>query len=222
MRRVPWIALLWPGLPYILGSASVRALGVSIASAAVLNLLLAATFLWDELLAPSVRNWGWVALGVLWVAAAMAFVVQRWWGQTAIVADGLQGFQEALEHYLRGEWFQTERLLGAILKANPEDVEARLLLATLFRHTGRRNDARRELQRLADIPAASAWQWEIERELSLLANAIDAATSDTPAPQTVAHVKSETLGPTGETEPALPNEQAVCDPAAASQNSQAA
>ena len=222
MRRVPWPALLWPGLPYILGSASVRALGVSIAAAAVLNLLLAATFLWDELLAPTARNWGWLVLAVFWVAAAVLFVVQRWWGQTAIVSDATVSFQAALEHYLRGDWFQTERLLGAILKANPEDVEARLLLATLFRHTGRRDDARRELQRLADIPAASAWQWEIERELSLLANAIDAATSDTPAPQTVAHVKSETLGPTGEAEVAVPTEQAVCDPAAASQNLQAA
>mgnify|MGYP000446549427 CR=1 FL=1 len=222
MRRVPWVALLWPGLPYILGSASVRALGVSIAAAAMLNLLLAATFLWDELLAATARNWGWIALAFFWMAAAMVFVVQRWWGQTATDCDALAGFQEALEHYLRGDWFKTERLLFAILKANPEDVEARLLLATLFRHTGRRDEARSELQRLAEIPGASAWQWEIGRELALLANGSDAATSDAPSTETVAHVKSETFIPTGGAEIASPVEQGVRDPAAVSQDLQAA
>ncbi len=168
MRRVPWAAVLWPGLPYILASASVRALGVSIAAAAVLNLLIAATFLWDELLAPEVRNLGWAVLAAAWVGAAAVWLIQRRWNQSRAESDALVSFQTALEHYLRGDWFQTERLLCAILKANPEDVEARLLMATLLRHTNRCDEARRELQRLTGVPGSGAWQWEIERELALL------------------------------------------------------
>ena len=57
-------------------------------------------------------------------------------------------FREALSEYLQGSWFEAETILGRLLHLYPRDVEARLLLATLLRHTRRYQEALDQLDRL--------------------------------------------------------------------------
>ncbi|MCR4413284.1 MAG: tetratricopeptide repeat protein [Thermoguttaceae bacterium] len=75
---------------------------------------------------------------------------------------------------MKGNWFEAECLLSRILKRNPRDLEARLMLATLLRHTGRRDEAARQLDRLERFEGSGKWVLEISRERQQL----QAAKSD--------------------------------------------
>ncbi|HOM17750.1 MAG TPA: hypothetical protein PK777_02195 [Thermoguttaceae bacterium] len=50
------------------------------------------------------------------------------------------------------------------MRENPRDVEARLMIATLFRHTRRWEEASRQLDQLERLEASRAWTLEIHRE----------------------------------------------------------
>ncbi len=141
------------------------ALGVALASAAVLQFALLTSLVWPELLPSAVRNALWLAIGGWWIAAAIGSW-RREAGSAAIeeATDPGDSFSLAIEHYLRGNWFETESVLKNLLRRNPRDVEAGLMLATLFRHTGRTAEALQELDRLERIDEAARWALEIAME----------------------------------------------------------
>ena len=80
-------------------------------------------------------------------------------------------FRQSLDHYLQGNWFEAQRALGCLLRKNRRDVEARLMLATLLRHTGRPEEAARQLEVLVRLDEARKWELEIRHEWNMLAAA---------------------------------------------------
>ena len=82
-------------------------------------------------------------------------------------------FDEAQSHYLKGEWREAERVLREILHADNQDVEARLMLATLCRHRGRYDEATQELDRIERFESAESWRFEIAEERNRIAEATD-------------------------------------------------
>ena len=64
-------------------------------------------------------------------------------------------FREAQAAYLAGDWVSAEQTLLKLLKHDPRDAEARLMLATLWRHEGRRDAAAEELDRLERLETAA-------------------------------------------------------------------
>ena len=84
-------------------------------------------------------------------------------------------FLRAQAEYLRGEYFAAEAGLTRLLKRRPQDIEARLLLASVFRRTRRRDQARKQLRRLSRT-AGPKWDLEVSCELDLLSEE-DTSTS---------------------------------------------
>ena len=80
-------------------------------------------------------------------------------------------FTEALDYYLKGDYYQAERMLELLLRRNLRDLDARLMLATLMRHTGRFEEAVRQLDTLARFEGAGKWDLEMRQERERLANA---------------------------------------------------
>jgi Tfp pilus assembly protein PilF len=74
-------------------------------------------------------------------------------------------FGAAQASYLAGDWAATERSLLDALRLDAADIECQLMLATLWRRTGRTVEATRRLRRLSRLDAALPWQFEIHREL---------------------------------------------------------
>jgi hypothetical protein len=72
-----------------------------------------------------------------------------------------QLFRAAQQVYLRGDWVAAEQKLLKLLKLDDRDAEARLMLATLWRHQGRHREATRQLDKLSRLEAADPWQYEI-------------------------------------------------------------
>ena len=195
MRRTPWIAYTWPGLPWIWQQGSWVGLAIALGAAGLLNLALLAVFGYSELVAPNVRMGLWAAVGAVWVVCAAGSYVgtrrratqRRKKGrheetrQVAVleITNDQATFSQATEQYLKGDWFEAERLWRLLLKANPRDIEARLMLATLYRHTKRWDEAAAHLATLERFEGAEAWNLEIRRERELLLESREEASEQT-------------------------------------------
>ena len=170
MGRMPWATYLWPGLPILWRRGAWVSLGLALGSGVLLYFALVGSLVWTDLFPALVRRGAWLAVVMLWVGAA---VVARW-RDAKNVGDpdvGRPGgsFDVAMEHYLKGNWFETECVLAGLLRQNPRDVDAGLMLATLYRRTGRHDEAACQLDRLQRMDEAAKWTLEISRERQWLA-----------------------------------------------------
>ena len=164
MGRMPIAAYLWPGLPMILATGSWWGLAWAVGFAIFVYLLLFAILWWPELLSYHTRNGIGLAALVFWSGSA---VVSARALRQRVVADGAAGeatFADATIHYLRGEWFEAECILVELLRRNHRDVDAGLMLATLWRHTGRFFEAESQLKRLQLLDESRKWAMEIYQE----------------------------------------------------------
>jgi len=169
MGRMPWATYLWPGLPQIWRDGSWSGLAMAVGFAALVNLALMASLLWIELFSPGVRNSVWIAVAVIWCGSAVASY--RWDSRYPTRRDTApeeDAFSEAIHHYLKGDWFESEHVLRRLLGEDPRDLDAGLMLATLLRRTGRASEAERQLDRLERLDGSEKWELEISRERELL------------------------------------------------------
>jgi tetratricopeptide (TPR) repeat protein len=96
-------------------------------------------------------------------------LVHARWAAIGRRADAESDFQldlflAARGEYLRGEWNKATDLLQQLLRRDPRDAEARLMLATLMRHEGEIEEAREHLRKLQRLERAGHWNEEIQRE----------------------------------------------------------
>ena len=152
---------LWPGLPR-LWQGEWRSLLLSVGLAAAVNALLLLTFV----LPHAVGGWllvGWLLVGTGWIIGIWRTARRA---AHAVEADARQEdlFLQAQAQYLRGHWFEAQAALEKLLSRQPRDVDAHLMLATLYRRTGRTREARRQLRILRRIDGAEKWELEIEQE----------------------------------------------------------
>jgi tetratricopeptide (TPR) repeat protein len=167
MRITRLALILWPGLPPLWLRSSLFGLAVAVGWAALLNLAMISSVVWVEILSPWTRAGVWLVVVIGWIGSAT-----RCWPMVRAV-QGVGGDQEGLfrraqNEYLQGHWFEAEVALDRLLQHDPDDAEARLLLASLYRRSGRRDEALQALSRLARSDAADRWPLEIQRELALL------------------------------------------------------
>jgi hypothetical protein len=166
MHRMAWAVYLWPGLPQISKRGSWAALLLAVAAAALLNLALLGSFVWPEMLASDLRIICWTSVAVAWSVSAGVSVWSRF--RTGREAEDTEPFSRAIDDYLKGNWFESERLLTSLVRRDSHDLEARLMLATLLRHTKRYDEATRHLNTLARLEGAEKWELEIRREGKLI------------------------------------------------------
>lgn len=161
------ITCLWPGLPRLWIHGEVSALRGALVFAALLNFALMTTFLWPW-------RFPLVLPVALWSLVVPIWAVSFWstWRrfpepleEKATIYEDL--FLRAQAEYLRGDYFAAEAALDRLIRRRPQDIEARLLLAGVYRRTGRFDMARKHLRRLARTGGAK-WALEVSRELALI------------------------------------------------------
>lgn len=164
MGRIPILAYIWPGLPTILATGSWLGLAWAAGFAVLINLLVLASLWWPELMTSHVRNGLWLATAIFWGGATVASLraVRGPNPEEDSVAEAT--FSDATKLYLRADWFGAERILIDLIRKNPRDVDAGLMLATLWRHTGRIDEASQQLDRLELLDGARKWILEIHQE----------------------------------------------------------
>ena len=105
-------------------------------------------------------------------------MVTRWRNRGGDAAGPADPFGKAAEQYLKGNWFETECILAGLLRRDPRDVDAGLMLATLYRHTRRLDEAAERLDQLERLDEGVKWALEINRERRWLAEARQAPSDD--------------------------------------------
>jgi hypothetical protein len=170
MRKMPWVLLLWPGLPQLWLRGQWMGLAKAVGAALVLNAVLLCSFGWGELVSSTVRNVLGLAVGLFWTAsAAAAYAQSKRRPSRKHNTPAKDTFAQAFDLYLTGDYFQTECLLVEMLGRNERDLDARLLLATLYRHARRYDEAAKQLGALQRFEGAEKWALEIECERQLIA-----------------------------------------------------
>jgi hypothetical protein len=172
---------LWPGLPQLWFEGAWSGLALAFGFGLLVNFLLVATLVWVELIPRTVLGLCWLAIAVIWAGSGI-FVA--WTGGLRDSLAAVQArddlFRSALGEYLKGAWFEAESLLGRLVADDSRDADARLMLASLLRHTRRPLEARRQLDEVARLEKAEKWRFEIDRERQLLKQA-EAALLEQPA-----------------------------------------
>lgn len=164
--RGQWWLALWPGLAPLWFVGAWSGLGLALSFGALLNLVLITTFVYSELVTPPVRAVAWLSLAGFWAASTLASL--RWRAPRQADRKVQDLFPHGLSEYLQGNWLETEMICQRMLEHDPTDAEARLLLASAQRRSGRAVAARQTLLALARQPEAVRWQAEIQQELARL------------------------------------------------------
>ncbi len=135
MRMLRYATYLWPGLPRLWFEGAWTGLALAVGFGLLFNFLLLASLVWVQLCRRSSGGWlGWPRgdLGRERVVCRL----DRWTARSAAEAAARDDlFRRALGEYLKGAWFEAESLLGQLVAQDTRDVDARLMLASLLRHT---------------------------------------------------------------------------------------
>lgn len=181
--KLHWSAYLWPGLPHLWVRGSWVGLVLAVGFTALANFLLASSLVWSEWLPVRIRWIGLAVLTAIWMLAwAEARADWRRWlaqwsvdGELSAPERAEQLLADAQQSYLAGDWVVAEQTLRHLLRSEPRDVEARLMLATMWRHQGRWPEAEEYLGKLERAEASAPWAFEILRERQLLEQARNSA-----------------------------------------------
>ena len=175
MNWGPLILCSWPGLPGLWYRGQASSLLVAIGFSVLLNLALVSTFLWPWSLGETFPLVSWPIILLIWTTSAwLAYKTVPDWVSAPKIATPEQAqlsddlFIRAQSEYLGGDWPKAETMLRRCLQTWPRDIEARLLLATMLRHTRRLYDASEELEKLLKYDESINWISEIRREQKLL------------------------------------------------------
>lgn len=164
MTQGRWLLCCWPGLAELWLAGAWSGLLHATLFGLLLNSALATTLVWTNLVGAEVRFAGWIAVGTLWLLG----VWTAWRYTLARREPDGDLFSRALSEYLQGNYFAAEAMIQQLLLADARDIEAHLLLVSLLRRTGRIDEARAALEKLARSHGAEKWELEIMRERQLL------------------------------------------------------
>ncbi len=190
MRVTPRLLSLWPGLCQLWLHGRWSGLVAAALFTGFVNLAIVTTFLWPQWFTSTVPVVSWL------IAAGMVTVsVWRTLRQPLESITDTPNMEEDLlpraqVEYLRGHWFEAESLLLRLLQTNAEDVEARLMLASTYRHTRRVDDARQQLGLLRNSVGGDKWASEIESETRLLDKLNDADGNEVKLSESVENVSN--------------------------------
>lgn len=169
----------WPGFTELCAFGRWRFFFIAVLFAVLLDVLLVTNFFWTEYLSRNGKITLLVAAVISWVLLKMtASHFSRQIESIRHCDAKPKRFKDAVCHYLSGNWFEAECLLDGLLLNNPRDVEAKLLLATLYRRTERFHDAERELAILCKYEECNPWTLEIELEKQYVQDGLKLSASD--------------------------------------------
>ena len=189
MTWSPIFLSAWPGLPRLWCRGQIPALIIAIVFALFVNLALVSTFIWPQLLGSRFPVLIWPPLLLFWAISTLSSLrTVANWSELPPVAgpdDSLlsdQMFVAAQHLYLIGQWAGTEGAetkLVCLLDAFPRDIEARLMLATLFRHSRRLDEASEQLDTLLKFDESVNWKLEIDRERMFISEILAETAAET-------------------------------------------
>ena len=173
-----WGSLLlcsWPGLPGLWCKGHWSSLVAAIGFSILLNIALISSFLWKWSLGEVFPLIAWPTICLVWAATALVSYNRL----TDLVAVPITQkvatperpdtlFIQAQHEYLKGHWKEAQTLLKRQIEKHPRDIESRLLLATLFRHSRKLDQSIHQLKEIKRFDEGLEWNFECKREEELI------------------------------------------------------
>lgn len=182
MRGVCWVSCGWPGASRLWFQGDVTALIIAMTFAVLVNALLVVTWVRPDLVSTAWRVVGWGLVVGCWIVGCWGNVrTQRGLRDRPELRDDENRqnqqdlFIQAQAEYLRGHWGESQALLEQLIDRAPSDVEAQLLLASVFRRSRRIDQSRRQLLGIERLEDAKRWHREVQHELKMLDRLADMA-----------------------------------------------
>jgi len=170
----------WPGLPGLWYRGRWTSLILAIGFSVLFNLALVSSFIWTDIFHDdSFTAIAWPVVLLVWLSSALIArqnlpdLMSLTTKDRSSVDQGTDDFHDTLfidarREYLKGHWQEARGLLERQLKHQPRDIESRLMLATLYRHTRQFDAAISQLDHIEKYDPSVVWKNEIERERELL------------------------------------------------------
>jgi len=175
MERLPHPAVVWtanllvPGAGLVLLGRVLAGTAVALLWAAAMAGLLVGLMVWpDAMEAGPVASLGVLAALLYATGQALAFARARTARRLAEDTSRDAAFLEVLTATLQGRTGEAEAACRALLRQDPDDVEATLHLGVLAARAGWPAAARRYLRRARFLDDAGRWDFQIGRELAAL------------------------------------------------------
>lgn len=169
MRHPPLILAIWPGLPGLVRHGRWSFLAIALGFGFVASAVLFVCGCWSEIIPPESKWWLYGGTAAVWlIFSFLAGELSVFFDRRLLFDARGDRFLELLGRYLAGEWSDAETAARSILKRNGKDPETLLLLATLYRHTGRIAEATETLAQLKRLETAARWSREIALEEAAL------------------------------------------------------
>lgn len=108
-----------------------------------------------------------LAIGVLVFSLVDVLRITIWLKSKTVVNRRKQLYRKALTHYLRSEYGQAEDAALRMIRTNPLDAQALLVLGMIQREDGRRKKAMGTFKRALRGGLAGTWKADLERELEV-------------------------------------------------------
>jgi tetratricopeptide (TPR) repeat protein len=165
MRRLPLlISVPFPGLGHILLRHFFLGIFIGLSFYISLGALLS-SFIWPAVFYQRLY-FGLVAL-CIWLYAILdnLRLLRK---ETLWQKESETLYRGALEKYLQGKYEDSLRNLRRLLWLKSSDLEARLLIAEIYRQTGKISQAKRALKKIRRLDEQDKWRWEVEEALSRL------------------------------------------------------
>ncbi len=213
MRVVFSSLSLWPGFVGVVRRGLWDQLALALLFGVLAQATLFVNFFWSDFLGGYLRASTGVVFIIAWIflGAVAGGRLKRYEKSLLYDAEG-ELFLEAQTHYLRGEWFEAECALKSVLKKNPQDAEALLLLATLYRHIKRFSEARQTLAALEKLEAADYWAYEIGLEKKAIQTDLRALREERLAEREQAEQEAQSVEAQVEETPELPSTSKSVEP----------
>jgi tetratricopeptide (TPR) repeat protein len=166
-RIVAWIInLLVPGSGWVLAGRMFTGAAMSLLwGASMISVL--ARLIWPDMMGAPLWS-TMVAMTVILylVAQTNLYLIMRTMDRRLTDSARDEKFKVALTSYLAGRHDEAEAACRALLREDPDDVEAMLQLGSVARRRGRLAEARRHFERARYLDARGRWDAEIGRELA--------------------------------------------------------
>jgi len=178
----------WPGARGIFRFGRWSFLAIAMTFSILTCAILLVHFHWTEVFSREVQKLSWFVYFISWVALATkaSRLEKRILKNECPPASEKDILHDAQLHYLQGNWFETECCLNMLLKRNPRDVNAMLMLATLYRHNKRLEEAVPMVKNLDLLEESALWKFEIRAEKKKLRQALSQKKPQPSGQKTVA------------------------------------
>ncbi|MDZ7815047.1 MAG: tetratricopeptide repeat protein [Planctomycetota bacterium] len=146
-----------------------RALAFIVPAALAVNVALLGALVYSGGSGDNLFTWGSAAYGLLWLASlAEVLYYQHAFDPRRSEPTNLIHLRKGIALYLAGDNAAAEEEFKAIIRRSPDDLEAHLYLAGVYREMKDIKKAERYYKKVLLLDEPGKWKWQVEREIRAL------------------------------------------------------